>query len=151
MKQSFSKIFFVIIIGIIYSSSSLFGQTANNDALESPIKPKTRNPKKQYSMRIDFMTESQKDDIIQSGTVKLTDLCAYTMGCQSRKDIVLDVGDKIQLFKDKRIKHIELIRIDDNKKTTIGTSVTTSKESYITVNQRISRANLDNFMLFILK
>ena len=103
-----------------------------------------------YSMRLDFMTESQVDDIIELRKITLDDLCDKTMGCKSRTSIVLSVGDKIQLFNDDRISKVELIQIKSGKKFIIASSVTTKKESYIVVTQEITRDNIENFMLQII-
>lgn len=104
-----------------------------------------------YTMRLDFMTESQVDDIIQSGIVSLDQLCDFTMGCKSRKEVILNANDRIQLFSDSRVKSVELVKMEDGKKTTIAVSTSNSKESYIQVPQEIRRVNLDNYLLLIVK
>lgn len=160
MKERFVSLSFVILTSLLLTTSLVNGQTntvATADYLVSPeakIKANNNpNPKnfKPYWMRLDFMTESIKDEIIQSGSVGLDDICDYTMGCQNRKDIILNKGDKIQLFTDSRIKEVELIYKNSGKKAVIATSVTNSKESYILVTQQITRENIDSYMLLILK
>jgi|GEM_PF-4679962 len=70
------------------------------------------------------------------------------MGCQSRKDVVLAKGDKIQLFVDSRVKSVELIELNqENKKTSIGKSNNSKKGNYILVPKEITRDNIENFML----
>ena len=93
---------------------------------------------KSYTIRLDFITESQIDDIIRSGALGLDKLCPYSMGCLQRKDIILKKEGRIQLFTDTRIKNIELIKVESSKKTSIAVSVSNTVESYITATQQIT-------------
>lgn len=102
-------------------------------------------------MRLDHTTESQIDDIIIAGTNRLVRLCSYTMGCDSRKDIVFNKGDRIQLFKDSRIKSVELTKMELGKIKSIAVYEINSKESYIIVPQQINRENIDSYSLHFIK
>ena len=150
MKKLLIGLIFILTTSII-PSSGLNSQTQSIDINGPHYDVKTTNTSDRYSMRLDFMTESQIDAVIQSGVIGLDELCSYTMGCKSRKDIVLNEGDKIQLFKDDRIKSVELIKIESGKKTTIASATNTVAQSFILVPQTISRENIDSYMLLILK
>ena len=148
LKLLFGISFFLIssilpFTGIISQGQSSFESSETLD-VSSDI------PADPYSMRLDFMTESQVDDIILQKMITLDDLCDKTMGCRSRTDIVLAIGDKIRLFNDDRISSVELIRKEAGKKYTIANSTTTKKESYIIVPNEITRENIENYMLLIL-
>lgn len=150
MKKRFAGFNLILLTALLFSSDMLYGQT-NIAISDFKINTEVTQVTKPYSMRLDFMTESKMDEIIQSSTVSLDDLCGYTMGCKSRKDIILNKGDRIQLFTDPRIENVQLIKIESDKKTSIATSVTNNKESYIVVTQKITRENIASYMLFVQK
>lgn len=143
------------LIGIIFILSTSIlpcsGLNSQTKTTVTSIESNTPPLSDRYSMRLDFMTESQVDEIIQLRKSTLHDLCQKTMGCEKRVDVVLAEGDKIQLFEDARIASVELIKIESGKKMTIAKSVTTKKESYIVVPQKITRENIESYMLLILQ
>ena len=151
MKKRFAGLSFILLTTVLISTGMIHSQTNSPRISENLLELEVNKVYKPYSMRLDFMTESMIDDILESGTVGLEQLCAYTMGCQSRKDVVLNNEDRIQLFIDARVKSVELIKLDSDQETSIAFSITNSKESFITVPQQITRDNIELFRLRIRK
>jgi len=146
MKKSLLHIS-LIVLAITFYQYDVNAQSSSRTISTNIKDPEVTQVTNSYSMRLDFMTESQIDEVILSGMVSLSDLCDRTMGCQSRKDVVLAEGDRIQLFVDARLKNVELIELDQNKKTSIAQLIKVNQENYILVPKKIKRDNIENFML----
>lgn len=149
MIKRFSDLSFSLLTTVLLSTSMMNSQINAVVLSHSKICTVETQASKSYTMRLDFLTESQINDIIQSRIVGLDKLCANTMGCQKRKEIVLQKEARIQLFTDTRIKSVELIKMESGKKTSIAISESSTTENYITVPQQITRENIDSFMLLI--
>lgn len=104
----------------------------------------TINYVKNLTVRLDLITESQVDEILNRKRNSLYDLCQLTMTYKKRGDIILTKGDKIKVFVNEDLNSVELVKIDNGTFTVIQQ---TDKSNLITIDHEITLADRDKYYL----
>jgi hypothetical protein len=137
---------------------SLQAQKTSSDVLsydqvmgiKSSDHKKSASKAQNATLRLDMLTESQKDEIITKKDIPLTEICSIIINCPQNSDgPLLQKGDRIRLFNDSRISEVQILKVSGNKKQVMSKMTLNSKTSYLLIPNDVPR-NDQQYILRIL-